>query len=164
MKTIGILFDVSGSMKNKFNTIDKIDKINKKSDELIEKKTKNLGKNIKTNIFTILYGLKEEPCIIHFIQLLKLSNNKLKKIKTTDENSQYFRNKLIELLSKDKNGDERACYIREYVFSSDGPSEKFSEFICHLIEEGKEIIDEIYNNLPKEVTTDEENKSLKKKL
>ena len=38
MKTIGILFDVSGSMKNKFNTIDKIDKINKKSDELIEKK------------------------------------------------------------------------------------------------------------------------------
>ena len=98
-----------------------------------------------------------------FYSIIKLSNNKLKKIKTTDEKSQYFRNKLIELLSKDKNGDERACYIREYVFSSDGPSEKFSEFICHLIEEGKEIIDEIYNNLPKEVTTDEENKSLKKK-
>ena len=103
MKTIGILFDVSGSMKNKFNFINKIDKINKKSDELIEI-LKNLGKNIKTNIFTILYGLKEEPCIIDFIQLLKLSNNKLKKIKTIDENSQFFRNKLIELLSKDKNG------------------------------------------------------------
>lgn len=31
------------------------------------------------------------------------------------------------------------------------------------MEEEREIIDEIYNNLPKEVTTDEENKSLKKK-
>lgn len=40
MKTIGVLFDVSGSMKNKFNNIKDIDnkdinKINKKSDELI---------------------------------------------------------------------------------------------------------------------------------
>ena len=36
MKTIGVLFDVSDSMKKKFKNIDKIDKVNKKSDELIE--------------------------------------------------------------------------------------------------------------------------------
>ena len=40
MKTIGVLFDVSGSMKKKFNNIKDIDnkdinKVNKKSDELI---------------------------------------------------------------------------------------------------------------------------------
>ena len=77
MKTIGVLFDVSGSMKKKFKNIDKIDKVNKKSDELIEI-LKNIGKNIKANIFTILYGLKEDPDIIDFIQLLKITNNKLK--------------------------------------------------------------------------------------
>ena len=36
MKTIGILFDVSYSMKQKFYKLKDIDKVNKRSDELIE--------------------------------------------------------------------------------------------------------------------------------
>lgn len=127
MKTIGVLFDVSGSMKKKFKNIDKIDKVNKKSDELIEI-LKNIGKNIKANIFTILYGLRKDPDIIDFIQLLKITNNKLKTITTTDENSEYFRNKLIELLSKDENGNERVCQIRQYVFSPDVLLKNFQNF------------------------------------
>ena len=114
-------------MKKKFKNIDKIDKVNKKSDELIEI-LKNIGKNIKANIFTILYGLREDPDIIDFIQLLKITNNKLKTITTTDENSQVFRNKLIELLSKDENGNERVCQIRQYVFSPDVLLKNFQNF------------------------------------
>ena len=73
MKTIGVLFDVSSSMKNKFKNIDKIDKVNKKSDELIEI-LKNLSKNINANIFSILFGLQNSPFIIDFIKLLQMSN------------------------------------------------------------------------------------------
>ena len=36
--------------------------------------------------------------------------------------------------------------------SPDGPSEKLSEFFCNLMEEEREIIDNIYSHLPKEVT------------
>ena len=41
MKNIGILFDISGSMKEKFDKINNLKSINKKSDELI-----NILKNI----------------------------------------------------------------------------------------------------------------------
>ena len=144
MKTIGVLFDVSGSMKKKFKNIDKIDKVNKKSDELIEI-LKNLSKNINANIFSILFGLQNSPFIIDFIKLLQMSNEKFKNITSTEDNSTTYRNKLIDLLSKDQEGNERYCNIREYVFSPNGPSEKLSEFFCNLMEEDREIIDNIYN-------------------
>jgi hypothetical protein len=47
--------------------------------------------------------------------------------------------------------------IRQYVMSPDGPSEKLSEFFCNLMEEEREIIDNIYSHLPKEVTNQIEN-------
>lgn len=163
MKTIGVLFDVSGSMKNKFTNIKNSDNMNKKSDELI-RILKNLGKNINANIFSILFGLQNSPYIIDFIQLLKLSNEKFKNITSTEENSNTYRNKLIYLLSKDQEGNERYCNIHEYVFSQNGPSEKLSEFFCNLMEDDREIIDYIYYLLPKEVTNENENKKANLKM
>ena len=69
MKTIGILFDVSYSMKKKFNKLKDINKVNKRSDELIEV-LKKLAKNNNANIFSILFGLQNSPYIIDFIKLL----------------------------------------------------------------------------------------------
>lgn len=153
MKIFGIIFDVSGSMKKKFQNINKFEKINKKSDELTEI-MKNICKNNQMNIFAILYGLLESPFIIDFIRLLKLTNNKLEKISDDNENSNstYFREKLIDYLSTDKNGQKRYCNIKKYVLSEDGPSEKLSEFFCNIMKEEREIIDTIYYSLPKEVT------------
>ena len=54
-KNIGILFDVSGSMKDSFDSLVKINCINKKSDELINI-LKNISKNIPIKVFTILFG------------------------------------------------------------------------------------------------------------
>ena len=165
MKTIGLLFDVSGSMYQKFENIKNSDKVNKKSDELI-KILKKIAGNSESNIFTILFGLKKNPYIIDFIKLLQMSNKKFKNIETTDENSTstVFREKLIQLLSKDSNGNERYCNINEYVLSQDGPSEKLSEFFCHLMEEEREIIDDIYNKLPIEVTNENENQNLRGRI
>ena len=40
--------------------------------------------------------------------------------------------------------------IRQYVMSPDGPSEKLSELFCNLMEEEREIFDNIYSHLPEE--------------
>ena len=168
MKTIGVLFDVSGSMKNKFNNIKNSEKVNKKSDELINI-LKKLGKNMNTNIFTILFGLQDSPYIIDFIKLLQISNKKFRKITSTEETEKnpsitIYRDKLIDLLSKDQNGNERYCNIREYVISEAGPKERLSEFFCNLMEDNREIIDNIYDNLPKEVKYEDENQNLDNRI
>ena len=147
MKTIGVLFDVSGSMKQKFNNIKNSDNVNKKSDELIGI-LKKLGKNMNSNIFAILFGIKNSPYIIDFIELLKMSNQKFRNITSTQEseanpNITIYRDKLINLLSKDQNGNTRYCNIGEYVMSENGPKERLSEFFCNLMEDNREVIDNI---------------------
>ncbi len=91
MKTIDVLFDVSGSIKNKFNNIKDVDnkdinKVNKKPDELINI-LKKLVKNTNANIFTILFGLQDWPYIIDFIKLIQMYNEKFKKITTKDDDN-----------------------------------------------------------------------------
>ena len=167
MKTIGLLFDVSGSMKNTFDNMNDINDINKKSNELIDI-LKNICKNVKAEVFSILYGANENPFIFDFIKLLKLSNNKFKPLTTTDESNQsntIFREKLIDLLSKDDQGNPRFCDIREYVLSNEyGIPEKLSEFFCNILEDNRPLIDIIYNKLPIEVTNEEENRRLNRNI
>ena len=161
MKTIGLLFDVSGSMKNSFDNMNDINEINEKSNELTDI-LKNIC-NTQAEVFSILYGANEDPFIFDFIKLLKLSNNKFKPLTTTDENNTttIFREKLIDLLSKDKQGNPRYCNIREYVLSNEyGVPEKLSEFFCNILEDNRPLIDIIYNKLPIEVTNEEENRRL----
>lgn len=161
-KVFGVLFDVSNSMEDKFVNISEMNKLNKKSDELIEI-LKNICKNSEANIFTILYDLNKTPYIVDFIKLLQISNPKFKELKSKD-NSKTYRKKLIELLSTDKNGKRRYCNIKDYVLSTNGPSEKLSEFLCNLMEEERKVIDNIYYNLPIEVRNPKENNKMKNKI
>ena len=149
-------------MKKKYKNINKVEEINKRSDELIQI-LKNICKNNQMNIFTILYGLLKSPFIVDFIRLLKITNNKFKDLKCNDnDNSITFKKKLITYLSTDKNGNKRYCNIEKYVLSEEGPSEKLSEFFCNIMEEEREIIDVIYDSLPKEVTNEKVNRSMEK--
>ena len=164
MKTIGLLFDVSGSMKNSFDNMNDINKINEKSNELTDI-LKNICKNTKSEVFSILYGANENPVIFDFIKLLKLSNNKFKPLTTIDESNTIYREKLIDLLSKDEQGNSRFCNIREYVLSNQyGVPEKLSEFFCNILEDNRPLIDIIYNKLPIEVTNEEENRRLNRNI
>ena len=86
MKTIGLLFDVSGSMKDSFDNMNDINEINEKSNKLIDI-LKNICKNTNAEVFSILYGANEDPFIFDFIRLLKLSNNKFKPLTTTNESN-----------------------------------------------------------------------------
>jgi len=126
---------------------------------------KNICKNVKAEVFSILYGANENPFIFDFIKLLKLSNNKFKPLTTTDESNTIYREKLIDLLSKDEQGNPRYCNIREYVLSNEyGVPEKLSEFFCNILEDNRPLIDIIYNKLPIEVTNEEENRRLNRNI
>ena len=142
MKTIAILFDVSGLMQDKFDNLNQIEKVAKKSDQLIGV-LKKLSHNIQANVFAILFGLQKTPYIFDFIKVLKIYNTKLKKLKCEDDNNSEakYRNKYISYLSKDQNGNDRYYNIRENIVSNDGPSEKLSEFFCNLMQEERGIID-----------------------
>ena len=68
---------------------------------------------------------------------------------------------MIDLLSKDEQGNPRYCNIREYVLSNEyGVPEKLSEFFCNILEDNRPLIDIIYNKLPIEVTNEEVNRRL----
>ncbi len=162
MKNIGILFDVSGSMKEKFDNyyIEKKEKNEsnesneKRADEII-KILENISKNLKVRIFSILFGLLEQPLIVDFTRLLKISSEKFDKLESNKDNNneKKYREELINLLSHDKEGNERYCNIKEYIYGKEGPSERFSEFVVKLMKKERKIIDEIYYSLPKKVTS-----------
>ena len=93
---------------------------------------------------------------------LTTCRNDLRAILTKEEigYTTIYRDKLIDLLSKDRNGNERYCNIREYIMSENGPKERLSEFFCNLMEDDREILDNIYNRLPIEVTNENANQHL----
>ncbi len=162
MKNIGILFDVSGSMKEKFDNYyiekkekkEKNESNEKRADEII-KILENISKNLKVRIFSILFGLLEPPLIVDFTRLLKISSEKFDKLESNKDNNneKKYREELINLLSHDEKGNKRYCNIKEYVYGKEGPSERFSEFVVKLMKKERKIIDEIYCSLPKKVTS-----------
>ena len=93
MKNIGILFDVSGSMKEKFDNYyiekkEKNESNEKRADEII-KILENVSKNLNVQIFSILFGLLEPPLIIDFIRLLNISSKKFDKLESnTDDDDE----------------------------------------------------------------------------
>ena len=157
MKNIGILFDVSGSMKEKFDNYyiekkEQNESNEKRADEII-KILENISKNLNVQIFSILFGLLEPPLIVDFIRLLKISSEKFDELESNidNNNEKKYREELINLLSHDEEGNERYCNIREYIYGKEGPSERFSEFVVKLMKKERKIIDEIYSSLPRKV-------------
>ena len=76
MKKIGLLFDISYSMKEKINNIKDIDKANKKSDELIEM-IKNYQKILMQTFFQNYLGLK----FSFYIRFYLINKNAMKNLK-----------------------------------------------------------------------------------
>ena len=119
-KLIGILFDVSGSMKYPFNKLsNKSYSIKAKSNSLLS------SKNLKIDLFTLLFGSKPTE-ISDFLLLLKLTNSFLKDLQLNDSNP---KKRFIELMSK--YGEQR---LEKYIYSEYGPSDKLMSFICEIIE------------------------------
>ena len=103
---IGILFDVSGSMRNPFNSLSS-KSYQTRADELtniLERicQRGNRLKNEQIRIFSLLFGGRHEK-IYDFCNLLEISNNKFKKTLISSKNPKFsektFRNKFRYILS-----------------------------------------------------------------
>ena len=150
---IGILFDVSGSMKTPFNSISKNNKHYIKVDELMNiidticKGGKN-EKNEKIRIFSIIFGGKNH-LIYDFCNLMDISNNTFSYTLTTSDNEKALNNKngygekIKELLSV-----FGTVYIDRYLYGKEGPTERLCELGYYLMKGKKELCKKVYSKLP----------------
>ena len=140
-KLIGVLFDVSFSMKYPFkNLSNKKYSIKAKSNSLLSILT-NISKNLKIDLFTLLFGSKPTE-ISDFLLLLKLINSFLKDLQLDDSNP---KERFIELMSR--YGPQE---LKKYIYSEYEPSDKLMSFICELIKKNDKLGLKIYNNLPQQ--------------
>ena len=162
---IGILFDVSGSMKEPFNSINN-NEYNKKADELSNilnkiSNRKNIRKNEKIRIFSILFGGTKE-LIYDFNNLLIISNSIFdyrltSSTQKANKNVDGFCNKIKNLLSS--NG-KRDLYIDTYLYGNSGPSERLCEFTYNIMKDDNILINDIYESLPSNCKSHLKNKAV----
>ena len=165
-RVIGILFDVSGSMKEPFEKL--TPKLQNKKEEInrvdsIINVIKTLCKKEKTTLFTLLFGCEGDEYktqLFDFIFLLR----KLEKIKNfneefnSDKINEYYKNEisnqynycsygneLKRLLSKNGN---RRLLIDKYIFTNYyGINEGKLKLMCDLLRGDDMLSDKIYNDL-----------------
>ena len=153
---IGILFDVSGSMRSPFNSLSS-KSYQTRADELtniLERicQRGNRLKNEQIRIFSLLFGGMDEA-IYDFCNLMEISNNKFKKTLISKKNPEApwkdsekrFRNEFKEILSE---RGRRPLYLDQYLFCRNGPSERLCEMGCYLLEDDPQLRFEIYDSLP----------------
>jgi hypothetical protein len=153
---IGILFDVSGSMRSPFNSLSS-KSYQTRADELtniLERicQRGNRLKNEQIRIFSLLFGGMDEA-IYDFCNLMEISNNKFKKTLISKKNPEApwkdsekrFRNEFKEILSE---RGRRPLYLDQYLFCENGPSERLCEMGCYLLEDDPQLRFEIYDSLP----------------
>ncbi len=149
---IGILFDVSGSMQQPFNSFD-FKYSSSKADEIIDilKRFCARGKNSNNEnirIFSLLFGGTKE-LIYDFGSIMEIANSKFNYVLTSDENSKArifgWGGKIEDILSEHGN---KKLYLYNYLYCDSGPSEKLCEMGCHLLEHDVDLRERIYNKLP----------------
>jgi len=142
-KLIGVLFDVSGSMKNPYDNMSQNNySISAKSHSLINILS-NLSKNLKLDIFSLLFGTKNEK-ILDFILLTKTIISFLSDINT---NIYEPKKEFIYMMNR-YNGKTN---LEKYIYGDYGPTNEEVSFVCSLIRKNPNLGRKIYDNLPKEV-------------
>jgi len=151
---IGILFDVSGSMKSAFESLTSKG-YHTRADELtniLERicQRGNRLKNEQIRIFSLLFGGREEK-IYDFCNLLEISNNIFKKKLISSKNQKAskkgFGERLEFILSERRN---EKLYLSNFLYCEKGPSERLCEMGCNLLEDDYQLRRDIYKSLPEE--------------
>ena len=154
VNNIIVLFDISGSMKEPFNSITenksekKLDELMKIIDRICEKGERKKNEIIKLSC--ILFG-GTKNLLYDFCNLLIFSdetfnyelestNNK----KGVKEEINKYRQKFKELLS-----NYGPLFIDKYLYGPTGPSERLCEMAYKLMKNDKDLCEQIYKTLPK---------------
>ena len=149
-----VLFDISGSMKEPFNSITenksekKLDELMKIIDRICEKGERKKNEIIKLSC--ILFG-GTKNLLYDFCNLLIFSDETFNyELETTNEKGvkeevNNYRQKFKELLSR-----YGSLYIDRYLYGPTGPSERLCEMAYKLMKNDKDLCKKIYKALPKE--------------
>ena len=158
---IGILFDVSGSMQEPFNSFNfkysstKADKILDILKRFCSRGNNSNNENIR--IFSLLFGGTKE-LIYDFGSIMEIANSKFNYVLKSDEYSKAseygWGKKFEDILSEHGNYD---LYLSKYLYCDSGPSERLCEMGCHLLENDSYLRKRIYEKLPSECKSTAEN-------
>ena len=139
-KLIGVLFDVSGSMKKSYVQLAKSNySIEVKSHSLINILT-NLANNLKIDIFALLFGSKDGK-ILDSILLIKTIIALIKKLDCNIQNPKEEFLRLMETYAGHSS-------IQNYIYKDNGPTDEEISFICSLMQLDHSFAKKLYNNLP----------------
>ena len=142
-KLTGILFDVSDSMKEPYNNMSKNNySISTKSNSLTNILS-NLSKNLKIDIFTLLFGTNDGK-ILDFILLIKEIINLLSSL---DNHIDAPKKEFINLMKQ----YNKKIDLDTYIHGPFAPTNEEISFVCSLIHKNQNLGKIIYDNLPKEV-------------
>ena len=160
---IGILFDVSGSMRSSFNSLSYH---NTRADEIINVLDRictrgNRLKNEQIRVFSILFGGNNGP-IYDFCNLLEISNKTFKHNLSSDPylkaSKKGYGKKISDILSE--NG-RLYLYLDNFLYCESGPTERLCEMGCYLLEDDYDLRNSIYQSLPAECKSFSTNVALK---
>ena len=141
-KLIGVLFDVSGSMKEPYDIIsNKNYSIESKSQSLIDILT-NLTNNLKIDIFTLLFGSKD-GMIIDFLFLVK---NIISYLQNLNEHFYDPKEEFIHLMER-----YGPTSLHKYLYDKYGPTNEEVAFACTIIKKKESLGRKIFNHLPYQV-------------
>ena len=151
---IGILFDVSGSMQQPFNSFN-FKYSNAKANEILNILERicsrgNNSKNEKIRVFSVLFGGRNQ-LIYDFCNLIEITNNTFYHVLESNDYSkaqEYGYGKKIEEVLSD-NGN-RTLNLKKYLYCDEGPTEKLCEMGYYLLKDDPYLCRRIYEKLPSE--------------
>ena len=151
---IGILFDVSGSMREPFDSFN-FKYSQSKADEIINilNRIASRGKNSKNEqirIFSILFG-GIYNLTYDFCSLLEIANQTFNHNLVSNDyskaNKYGFGKKLEEILSEH---GKKTLHLYKYLYCDSGPTEKLCEMGYYLLKDDQSLRERIYYKLPDE--------------
>lgn len=151
---IGILFDVSDSMRASFNSLSS-GNYQTRADEItnVLERICQRGKRLKNEqirIFSLLFGGRQEK-IYDFCNLIEISNNIFRNTLTSDPyqkaSNRGYGERLAYILSERNN---KNLYLDNFLYCEAGPSERLCEMGYYLLEDDYELRRDIYDSLPDE--------------
>lgn len=140
---IGILFDVSDSMRASFNSLSS-GNYQTRADEItnILERICQRGKRLKNEqirIFSLLFGGRQEK-IYDFCNLIEISNNTFRKTLTSspyEKASKHGYGEKLRYILSEKNN--KNLYLDNFLYCEAGPSERLCEMGYYLLEDDYEL-------------------------
>lgn len=155
MSLVGVLFDVSGSMRCSLENVNVAN--NNKKSFLIENIIETLGKKLNLSLFSMIFGCTDKLDEIADLFLLietidsEISTQRFKSQEFSSYsygNSNYYdyKRKLLDLFNLCG-----ANTLEKYIYGKSGPTNNECQLIYNVLKDDRSLTQEIFNGFPENV-------------